>query len=171
MRKTIQWARSLLKQIITATVDPLWLPISGLQEVNCGFATGNLKFTKFLVQWSKVLARPFPKGTVPFGGSNVPFGSASKETMCPLAPPQNQPIFNSHLNYLNLKTVWALSIELSEHWAQLKCFVNSGTHATNGWSDKSLHSRWGVWSCYYLCPLVCKFWWEHCNEVICRYYR
>jgi len=35
--------------------------------------------------------------------------------MCPLVPPQNQPIFNSHLNYLNLKTVWALSIELSEH--------------------------------------------------------
>ena len=34
--------------------------------------------------------------------------------MCPLVPPQNQHIFNSHLNYLNLKTVWALNIELSE---------------------------------------------------------
>ena len=34
--------------------------------------------------------------------------------MCPLVPPQNQYIFNSHLNYLNLKTVWALNIELSE---------------------------------------------------------
>ena len=58
---------------------------------------------------------PFGGSNVPFGGSNEPFGSASKETICPLAPPQNQPIFNSHLNYLNLKTVWALSIELSEH--------------------------------------------------------
>ena len=38
----------------------------------------------------RVLARPFPKGTVPFGGSNVPFGSAPKPTMCHLAPPQNQ---------------------------------------------------------------------------------
>ena len=31
-----------------------------------------------------VLARPLPKGTVPFGGSNVPFGSATKPIMCPL---------------------------------------------------------------------------------------
>ena len=38
----------------------------------------------------RVLTRPFPKGTVPLGGSNVPFGSAPKPTMCPLAPPQNQ---------------------------------------------------------------------------------
>ena len=64
---------------------------------------------------TRVLARPFPKGTVPFGGSNVPFGSAQKPIMCPLVPPQNQHIFNSHLNYLNLKTVWALNIGLSEH--------------------------------------------------------
>ena len=35
-------------------------------------------------------AGPFPKGTVPFGGSNMLFGTATKETMCPLAPPQNQ---------------------------------------------------------------------------------
>ena len=62
----------------------------------------------------RVLARPFPKGTVPFGAPNVPFGSAQKPIMCPLVPPQNQHIFNSHLNYLNLKTVWALNIELSE---------------------------------------------------------
>ena len=40
------------------------------------------------------LYRPFPKGT-------VPFGSAPKPIMCPLVPPQNQHIFNSHLNYLN----------------------------------------------------------------------
>ena len=53
---------------------------------------------------SKVLARPFPKGTVPFGDSNVPFGSTSKPTY-----------FSSHLNYLNLRTVWALTTELCEH--------------------------------------------------------
>jgi len=56
----------------------------------------------------RVLAKPFPKGT-------VPFGSAQKPIMCPLVLPQNQHIFNTHLNYLNLKTVWALNIELSEH--------------------------------------------------------
>ena len=56
----------------------------------------------------QLLARLFPKGT-------VPFGSATKETMCSLAPPQNQHIFNSHLNCLNLRTVQALNIELSEH--------------------------------------------------------
>ena len=81
----------------------------------------------------RVLPRPFPKGTVPFGAPNVPFGSAQKPIMCPLVPPQNQHIFNSHLNYLNLKTVWALNIELSEHWTELKCFVDSGTHGTNVW--------------------------------------
>ena len=57
---------------------------------------------------------------LPFGGSNVPFGSTTKETMCPLAPPQNQHIFNSHLNYLNVKIVLALNIELSEHLGSTK---------------------------------------------------
>ena len=51
--------------------------------------------------------------------NNVPFGSTSKL------------YFNSHLNYLDLKTVRALNIELSDHWTQLKCFVDSSTHATN----------------------------------------
>ena len=63
------------------------------------------------MQSIRVLARPFPKGTVPFGASNVPFGSAPKPTMCPLAPPLDQHIFNSHLN---LRTVSALNMELSE---------------------------------------------------------
>ena len=45
---------------------------------------------------------------MPIGGSNVPFGSTSKSTY-----------FSSHLNYLNLKTVWAVNIELSG-------FVDSG---------------------------------------------
>ena len=102
---------------------------------------------------TKVLARPFPKGTVPFGSSNVPFGSATKETMCPLAPPQNQPIFNSHLNYLNLKTVWALSIELSEHWTQLKCFVDSGTHATNVFGSTITTFKMRVMVMRYICAL------------------
>ena len=50
---------------------------------------------------------PFRGSNVPFRGSNVPFGSAKKETMCSLAPPQIQHI--QPLNYLNLKTVWALN--------------------------------------------------------------
>ena len=99
----------------------------------------------------RVLARPFPKGTVPFGAPNVPFGSAQKPIMCPLAPPQNQQIFNSHLNYLDLKTVWYLNIELSEHWTELKCFVDSSTHAANVWYWQSLHSRWWVWSWDNIC--------------------
>ena len=52
----------------------------------CVYTTGVFQVS---VQ-TRVLARPFPKGTVPFGGSNVPLGSAPKPTMCPLAPPQNQ---------------------------------------------------------------------------------
>ena len=54
---------------------------------------------------TSVLARPVPKGTEPFGASNVPFGSAPKQAMCPLGQPQtdNFPfVFSSHLNYLNL---------------------------------------------------------------------
>ena len=47
--------------------------------------------------YCKVLTRPFPKGTVPFGASNAPFGSATKEAMCPLVPPQNQHIFKQPL--------------------------------------------------------------------------
>ena len=42
------------------------------------------------VAHASVLARPIPKGTVPFGASNVPFGSAPKPTMCPLGQPQNR---------------------------------------------------------------------------------
>ena len=49
----------------------------------------------------RVLTRPFPKGTVPFGGSNMPFGYTPKLTMCPLALPQNQHIFN----YLKVSVV------------------------------------------------------------------
>ena len=45
-------------------------------------------------------------------GLSVPLMVCPKTT---LVPPQNQHIFNTHLNYLNLKTVWALNIEISEH--------------------------------------------------------
>ena len=95
----------------------------------------------------KVLARPSPKGTVPWGGggSNVPFGPATKETMCPLAPPQNQHIFNSHLNHLNCLG--------SEYRTLTKYFVDSGTHATTFGSDIKMM---GVVMRYHLCPLACK---------------
>ena len=41
---------------------------------------------------TRVLAKPFPKGTVPFRASDVPFGSVPKPTMCPLAPPFCPPL-------------------------------------------------------------------------------
>ena len=56
-------------------------------------------------------SRPFPKGTVPFGVSYVPFGLSDVPFGSTLKPTY----FNIHLNYLNLKTIWALNIELSEH--------------------------------------------------------
>ena len=55
-----------------------------------GRGSSNSGLTAANQEGGRVLARPFPKGTVPFGGSNVPFGSAPKPTMCPLVPPQNQ---------------------------------------------------------------------------------
>ena len=85
-----------------------------------------------------------------FGGSNVPFGSATKETMCPLAPPQNPHIFNTHLNYLNLKTVWALNANID--------FVDSGTHCNKCLvlTITTFKTR-GVVMRYYSSPLACKF--------------
>ena len=59
--------------------------------------------------------------------------------MCPLGPPQIQCTFNSYLNYLNLKTVWAL--------------------------NSAKLSRWGAWS-WDLCPLACKPWLEHWYYVL-----
>ena len=39
----------------------------------------NIQHTPQVCLHSRVLTRPFPKGTVPFGSSIVPFGSATKE--------------------------------------------------------------------------------------------
>ena len=73
------------------------------------YRTGNILQVDMLIWEPRVscekplllIARPFPKGTVPFGGSNVPFGSAPKPTMCPSGGlPQNKLFL---LNYLNLK--------------------------------------------------------------------
>ena len=36
-----------------------------------------------------------------------------------------------HLNYLNLKSILTLYIELNEHWTWLKCFVDCLTHVTS----------------------------------------
>ena len=96
---------------------------------------------------------PFGAPNVPFGAPNVPFGSAPKPIMCPLVPPQNQHIFNSHLNYLNLKLSGLQIQSLVKHWTELKCFVDSSTHATNVWYWQSLHSRWWAWSWDTICAL------------------
>ena len=70
---------------------------------------------------NRVLARSFPKGTVPFGAPNVPFGGTPKPIMCPMIPPQTN-ILSLTWTY---KSVWALNIELSGHWTELKCFVDT----------------------------------------------
>ena len=55
---------------------------------------------------------------------------ASKSTMCPFGPPQNQHTFNSHLNYLNLN-IWALRLSCFGRW-----------HETIRYWQLS---RWGAW--------------------------
>ena len=45
--------------------------------------------------YTSVLTGHIPKGTVPLGAANVPFGVRLKTTLCPLE-------FSNHLNYLNL---------------------------------------------------------------------
>ena len=79
---------------------------------------------------TRVLARPFPKGTVPFGGSNVYFGSATKETMCPFGFVH----LKTNKSHLNLKICLGSEyIELSGLQTELKYFVDSGTHSTSDW--------------------------------------
>ena len=114
----------------------------------CLFVLHDLQFGSTLIEILVSLSarqgssRPFPKGTVPFGVSYVPFGLSDVPFGSTLKPTY----FNIHLNYLNLKTIWALNIELSEHWTELKCFVDSGTHAASVWYWQSPHPRWGAWS-------------------------
>ena len=86
--------------------------------------TTNKLWGRRIQQLSPRFSLGFPKGHcalwVCHKKNNVPFGSTSKPTY--------------HLNYLNYaKTVLAPNIELSEHWLELKCLVDSGTHATNVW--------------------------------------
>ena len=132
---------------------------TGGTVVSCLYPTQPSRYFErtFLVvlnqqSWFRVL-----KGHCTLWGLNVPFGSATKETMCPLAPPQNQHIFNTHLNYLNLKTVWmpTLSKMLCWQWYTCnKCLVLTIT---------TFKMR-GVVMRYYSSPLACKFRWEHCLD-------
>ena len=88
--------------------------------------------------------------------------------MCPLGLPQNKQC----ALWLHLKTnifltatwtsVWALNIELSEHWTELKCFVDSGTHSKKMFgTDNHSFKIMDVVMKYYLYPLACKFWSEN----------
>ena len=79
--------------------------------------------------------------------------------MCPSVPPQNQHIFNTHLNYLNLGCEYRAQLTLN--WAKMlwwqwytcnKCLVLTIT----------TFKMMGVVMRQYLCPLACKFWWEYC---------
>ena len=87
-----------------------------LSECCCFSSTCSPHILKCVLNYSSALEARFSlalfqRALCIFGALMWPFGSATKETMCPLAPPQNQHIFNSHLNYLNLKTVWGPNIE------------------------------------------------------------
>ena len=66
-------------------------------------------FPVFHNTWAKVLLRPFQRALCHLGA-----------IMCPLGLPQNQHIFNSHLNYL--KSVWALKNK-KKTWSTMN-FIN-----------------------------------------------
>ena len=110
--------------------------------------------------WTRALARHFPKDTV--GGSNCALWVCPKTNNVSLAPPQKQHIFNSHLNYLN-----CLDSEY-ELLTQLNCFCWRWYTCNNCLvlTITTFKMR-GVVMRYYLCPLTCKFWWEHFKRTLC----
>ena len=65
------------------------------------------------------------------------------------------------IELLKLKTVLAPNIKLREHWTELKCFGQ--WHTGNKCLELPINTfkMMGVVLRYYLCPLACKFWWEH----------
>ena len=71
---------------------------------------------------NSVLARPLPRGTVPFGASNVPFGSAPESLM--LSPL----VFRDHLNYFNyLNRLGVNWLKTAVRSNSLHCRITQGT--------------------------------------------
>ena len=135
-------------------------------------------------------AVPFGWSNVPFGWSTVPFGWSSGGLLCPsgglmcpsgglmcpsgglLCPlsalmcPQHQDIFSTHLNYFNLKSVWAPNTELSEHWTINALLAGRYTGNRCLALTITIFKMRGVVMRYSLCFLVCKFCWEHWDGIV-----
>ena len=115
---------------------------------------------------ARIKKKTFPKGTVPFEASNVPFGAS-------LGLPQKKQCalwFHLKTNIFLTATWTAWIKKLSGFWILNlvnidKCFVDSCTTCNKRLVVTiAIHSRWGVWSWDYFCLLACKFWWEHCQR-------
>ena len=110
-QENLQW------DLVTHTVDFTLLSIEWHEYISIGilvkacicYSTATLSIDASRL-WFRVLTRPFPKGTVPFGCSNVLFGSVTKEIMLHL---KSNIFLTATWTTSTLKSVLALIIELS----------------------------------------------------------